>query len=846
MLANSDARLTELHAGGGDIQVTATTGAISNNSGANSPAILIGNQATLTAQTGIGSGVSSDTTAIGTDLTSLIATVSGIGDVVIFEQSGLNLGAINITSGSLDVSADLTIQQEVGNPVLNVTDALFTTRSSSIGSVDVLNGGSLILDASRVAGNFSIDVGGNTLTLNGNSEVGLDYNVTATTYNENGFIVDVAGTPTTPPTTPLNTVTANGTSIFFNLSSATLATTGDITVNLRGGYYQANNTQANDAILINSTNNNITGSLTVTTVDPDLVFINQDYHLVNNAAISLAPAQRLIINAAKGLNFTPGIVSPNSSPFSGSLLNSGNGSDVTLLNFGGGNTFQDWVSIRDAYDTRLEASSDITTQYINTYGNLTINSSAGALATGAQSQTVRCAGANLRMNSQGNITLTGSVSNLSIPGALNGVLSYNSTAGSVSGAALSQASQTKVNIPGGAIGTDLTTLIATVTGGGNIVIFEQNGLDLGAINAVGGTLDISAGNLIRQIPGDPQLNVANAHLSTRDTTIGTVDVFNTGHLVLNASRAAGDLTVNVGVNTLTLGGNSEVGVNYTITAGTYNENGFTVNFGGTSVTPPPLGGFNTISANGASTSFDLSSATLASTGDITVNLRGGYYQAGTPQISDAILLSSTNNNITNSLTVTTTDPNLSFVAQDYDLMNSGQIALNAGQKLIINAAKGLNFTPGISNPNSSPYDSSSLNGNNGSNITLTNIGPDNVFQDWVSIRDPYNTTFEAGSNLLVEYVNTYGDLEITTTSGTMTTGANSQTVRAAGSSLKMTAQNTINVNGSVSNLTVPGALNGTVSYHSLNGSVAGNALSQANGIKVETPNGGIGTGGARS
>jgi len=369
-----------------------------------------------------------------------------------------------------------------------------------------------------------------------------------------------------------------------------------------------------------------------------------------------------------------------------------------------------------------------------------------------------------------------------------------------------------------AIGTDLATLIATVTGGGNIVVFEQSGLDLGAINAVGGTLDISAENLIRQIPGNPQLNVANARLTTRDTTIGTVDIFNTGHLILNASRAAGDLTVNVGTGTLTLGGNSEVGIDYAVTAGTYSENGFTVNAGGATATPPPLVGLNTVTASGTLTSFNLSNAPLATTGDITVNLRGGYYQAGTPQNSDAILLSSASNNITNSITVTTTDPNLSFVSQDYDLVNSHPIQLNVGQKLIINAAKGLNFTPGVSNPNSSPYDSSSLNGNNGSNVTLINVGPDNVFQDWISIRDPYNATFEAGSNLLVEYVNTYGDLEITTTAGTITTGANSQTVRAAGNRLALNSSSAININNSVSNLTVPGALNGIIRYKSDNDS----------------------------
>lgn len=78
-----------------DLNLRAPLGSIVNNSGANTPPILIGNAATLSSLSGIGSGISSSSTAIGTQIDLLVADVTGTGDVVIHEQSGLDLGNIN-------------------------------------------------------------------------------------------------------------------------------------------------------------------------------------------------------------------------------------------------------------------------------------------------------------------------------------------------------------------------------------------------------------------------------------------------------------------------------------------------------------------------------------------------------------------------------------------------------------------------------------------------------------------------------------------------------------------------------------------------------------------------------
>lgn len=1376
LLASNSALLNLINAGAGDINVTATAGSIINNSGANSPAILVGSQGTLTSGLGAGSGTSSDATAIGTSLTQLNGSVTGgSGGIIIFEQGGLNLGNMSAPAGTVDISALNAITQVAGN--ILATDALFTTRAGNIGTVNVVNGSSLLLQASRAAGDLSIDVGANTLTLNGNTDVGGNFTVLAGTYDESTFTVRVGGTTTTPvPINPLNTVTASGLLDDFDISSVTLASSGNITVNLRGETYNVGNLQGANAIIINSAGNTITNSLTVTTVDPNLSSQQKDYNLVNSAPITLNPMQHFIVNAAKGQNFTPGVVNPKSSPFVNSQLNGFNGSTINITNVAPtDNVFPGWVSIRDAYTTVFEAGPNLSTEYVNTYGDLTIRTTTGAIMTGATGETMRTGGALLTIESHGNLNIAGTVSNLTIPPvpqALNGIISYTSAIGSITGPALTQAAQVKLdaatgigtggqdlqintpqvvftaandalielsgaatvagdstsgaidietsgagnltigsliidglprvgltsagvngiqvattggdilvdqlvtanngpiqltasgavthgangdltttgvnainvtatsgaitmdpntvyttgngfaslnahtninvaqinvgtadiflnsttggvvrvtgpptnliggrgyalassgigasgnslqtnlgefqgrvalagdiylsdtagglqltdwninpgagvsaqtnsgdidiqtnpgdltvlrpvvagsagtinlvtntagsvalnqtvtsntgsititgatnvthggsgtvtvssgpsgtvtetaagsitmdpasmivtqggvgilsaslsagtnvvvsninvlsgdlsvsatggaitragagpnliggrgyctsatgigvsatpirstltefqamttgigpialqetnainltdwNSPGNsvqtnngliqietqagnltvtqpvvsgggltnlsltattgsivngfgantpqiltgnhatltaqtgvgsglatsstAIGTSINRLIATVTGTGNVVIFEQSALDLGAISLNSGTLDVNANGLIQQIAGNPTLAATNAIFNTsRDGSIGTANVVNGGNLTLNASVVAGNLDIDVGVNTLTLGGNSEVGIDYTVNAtATYDPGVFQVSVGGTESTPPPVGGVNTVNASGVGPDFDLSTVALAPAGDIIVNLQGGNWSANQPRPNNAILINSTNNNITNTLTLNTVDPDLVFNGQDYNLTNTGgAIILQPAQKLIINAARGPNFLP-LGSPNDSPFTASPLfNAGNGSNVTLTNVGPNNRI-DWVSIRDPFDATFEVGLDTQIQYVNAYGDLQITAAAGMVTTGADSQTVRAGGSNLRINASGDITVNGAVSNLTPPLApgppppptLNGNLSYTSTGGSVLGTALSQATNIKVSAVGGGIGTG----
>lgn len=150
LTAGGNVALGQVNVSAGNIGVTATSGAISNNIGATSPPNLIGSQATLTSGTGVGSGASSFNTAIGTNLGTLIASSTTSGNIVIFEQGGLDLGAIDASSGTLEISADLLIQQIAGNPVLNATDALFTTKSVTIGTASVTNTNSLTLETSTV------------------------------------------------------------------------------------------------------------------------------------------------------------------------------------------------------------------------------------------------------------------------------------------------------------------------------------------------------------------------------------------------------------------------------------------------------------------------------------------------------------------------------------------------------------------------------------------------------------------------------------------------------------------------------------------------------------------------
>jgi len=574
LVASNSALLNLINAGVGDINVAATTGTITNNSGANSPAILVGAQGTLTSALGSGSGTSSDATAIGTSLTQLNGSVTGgSGGIIIFEQGGLNLGNISAPAGTVDISANDLIQQTAGN--ILATDALFTTRAGNIGTVNVVNGSSILLEASLAAGDLTIDVGGNTLTLNGNTDVGGSYTVLAGTYDESTFTVRVGGATTTPvPINPLNTVTASGLLDDFDISSVTLASSGNITVNLRGETYNVGNHQGANAIIINSAGNTITNSLTVTTVDPNLTPQQKDYNLVNSKPITLNPMQNFIVNAAKGQNFTPGVVNPKSSPFDNSPLNGFNGSTINITNVAPtDNVFPGWVSIRDAYTTVFEAGPNLSTEYVNTYGDLTIRTTTGAIMTGATGETMRTGGALLTIESHGNLNIVGTVSNLTIPPvpqALNGIISYTSAIGSITGPALTQAAQVKLDAATG-IGTGVQDLQINapqlVFTAANDALIELSGAATVAGDSTSGAIDIEtagAGNLTIGsfiIDGLPRVGLTSAGVNGIQVVTTGGDILvdqlvtgNNGPIQLTASGAvthgaSGNLTT-TGVNAI--------------------------------------------------------------------------------------------------------------------------------------------------------------------------------------------------------------------------------------------------------------------------------------------------------
>ncbi|WP_194847762.1 filamentous hemagglutinin N-terminal domain-containing protein [Candidatus Neptunochlamydia vexilliferae] len=850
---------------GNNITMTATTGAITDATAISSPNV-IGNQTTLVAATGI---------TLDTNITRLNSSVTGAGDTTIVETDGLSLGNTITTNGNVSLTTGGVLNQ-VAATTLSIAGNLTvdTSADGSIGTVTIQNAVATTVGSSLVAGDYIFNVPANTVTLAANITVGNDFNVTTTSYSDGGFTVTQGGGVIINGTNDNltgNTITATGTPPNFDLATATFASTGDITVNLRRVDNNFSNVQLTNAALLNNAGNSISGTIAVTTVDPNLTgTTNVDYNLVQTAPFTLNASQNMIVNAARGSNNAP--LGTNDSPFGNSSLNGGDGSNVTLTQsnvFNGG-----WISLRDPENGSVTSSDNFEAEHINDYGTLTIDSG-GTFTAGANSETVRAEGA-IDIDAVGAITVDGAVTGTtvnydgasltgtatttatSIDMTTTGLINHNTDAGTLtfaaggdvtlvdadgfdisgngnninltaggagsitltgnvtatgmailsatggmitdSGATLSGTTGVLTAATGIDLQTTLTQLDASVTGTGDITIVETNALSLGNISTNNGGFDITTAGLLDQVAATTLSIAGNLMVDTSaDGSIGTVTIRNTSATTIGASLVAGDSIFNVPTNTITLATNIEVGNDFNVTTTSYNDGGFTVTQGGNIIingVNPNLNG-NTITATGTPSNFDLNTATLASTGDITVNLRRVDNTFSNVQLANAALLDNTGNSITGTIVVTTVDPNLTGTTNvDYNLVQTAPFTLNASQNMIVNAARGSNNAP--LGTNDSPFGNSSLNGGDGSNVTLTQS---NVFNGgWISLRDPENGSVTSSDNFEAEHINDYGTLTIDS-GGTFTAGANSETVRAEGA-IDIDAVGAITVDGAVTGTTV--------------------------------------------
>lgn len=494
LLANTNIALGEINAGNGNISCTATGGTMTDVTGSATSQNLLGTTGTLSAANGIGTGTSSGIGNIGTDLTNLIASTT-TGNIVIREIDGLNLGNIVTGAGNFDLDAGGLITQSGGTTLSIVGDLLLMTdRDTAIGTVEILNSAPTSLGASQVAGNYTLTTTPlSAVQLLANLEVAGDMNMTGTTFTDNGFNVLAGGDVFfNGVDTDLsgNVINAKGIPVDFNISLATPAVAGDITINLRGFVENYNNPQFADAIILNNSGNSVSGQIDIQTVDPILTgLVSKDFNLVQTAPLTLNPGQNLIINAARGVSNPPlGVMD---SPYGGSTLNGGDGSNITLMQ---SNNLGGWISIRDPNLALLTQSNNVALAHVNTYGNFNATSTTGDLTVGTVvTESTRSAGATNTLTANTNVTISESLLALDTGGTRFGSFEITTQTGSISSTAATETQASALRAPNGNIGTTLQPFlldspVCAYIGGGDVTMDALDILTVGGSSSGGDTL----------------------------------------------------------------------------------------------------------------------------------------------------------------------------------------------------------------------------------------------------------------------------------------------------------------------------------------------------------------------
>ncbi|WP_420421961.1 filamentous hemagglutinin N-terminal domain-containing protein [Simkania sp.] len=804
--AISNAHLSTIDATtAGNIFVTAQTGAITNNTGANTPPILIADVATLSAHTGIGSGIPTDPTAIGTNLRQLIATNSVSGDVVIFDTAtlpanqGIELGNIHVRSGPnvpvgnfyVDANGPIT---QTGAAIVEAIDATFiTSRDGTIGTVAVQNGTNTTLGESIAAGDLTITVPvANSVGLSGDVTVGRDFTVNGGSFNDNGFTVSAVGTIDTPE--GFNVITAFGASTSFDISNADIANNNlPVTINLLGGYESAANQQLDPAITVNNSGNNMTGTVVVTTVDPQLSFTEQYYDLIQSAALTFNAGQTLTINAPLGSTF--GGLNPR---------NLGSGSSITLTNVG--NIFPERIATTFPFTTQITGET-LQIGQIEAYGDLTLQSLAGGtgITTGLNNQpiTVNAAGTVTMTADAGNVTVdravttnTGSISltaannvsiglngSLTVSSGATGTASLTANSGSVSVNGIAQ-----VNTQGGAIS------LTANNAGGSILLDGSSQL-----NSSGGAITLEStgvGNLIT-MSGGTEINSGGGNVTATSNGNLTADKITAAAGDVMLTSNAGDVIVNDPVTTTT--GSISVTGNNNISLASAGSLAVTTGLPGTATLTATNG---SITLNGAS----------------QVNTQGGAISLTANNAGGGIALTSTSqiNNAGGTVTLESTGAgNLITMAVGSEInSNGGDVSVTANGGVIADKITAGAGTIGISATAGNVLVNDDVNTTTG-NVTIT--GDTGI-------------TVEGDGDVMT----TTGQANLTATTGTITI-KNSSQVATQGGPIELKANG---AGGSI-------LLNDTSQVNNVGGPVtlestgAGNLITMASGTEINSGGGSV-------
>ncbi|WP_454867158.1 two-partner secretion domain-containing protein [Pseudomonas lini] len=311
--------------------------------------------------------------------------------------------ANNVTAGTLDINAGGLVQQ-TGGVITAATTLIDATRFTTGSDATLVNGTDAMTEnGSTVIGNYTITTDGRvdqtgTTTVGGHmTESGYTGGTVAgtvivagnydgvNTFSGTGSVTTGGSNSTTNANSATTgVVVATGLAPDFDLSTATLGSGQNITVNLRG--QSATVTGNTPAILLNGTGGNSLGTVTVQTAAPVTVALTQqDYNLVQTAAIDVAS---LTVNSVAGTVTPAGLANDTLGTLNHGLdygahdntLNAGAGSRIALLD--AGNAIGA-LTINNADTAGVVISGNITLNNITLNNGLSVTSTGGAIANGS-------------------------------------------------------------------------------------------------------------------------------------------------------------------------------------------------------------------------------------------------------------------------------------------------------------------------------------------------------------------------------------------------------------------------------------------------------------------------------
>ncbi len=547
VLAATNVLLGEITTTSSAINVTATAGAISDNTAAETANLTTSGTATLSAATGIGSagGAADIDTTIGT----LVATNNTSGNIVVQETSGLIIGGtgvrtlggngninVDVTAGALDVNSVVTANGS-GTVTLNAAGLLTANAaiSSTSGALSLTGGTGVTHTA---AGDLTTSLTG---TINVTATTGDVTMADGTIYTTgSGTVTVLAGTNVvlgeiTATSSSINiTATAGAITETTSAETANLTTSGTATLSAAAGIgstggaadidttigtlVATNSTSGNifvqesSGLIIGGTgvrtlggNGNINVDVTAGALDVNSVVTANGSGTVTVSSGGLLTANAVISSTSGALSLTGGTGVTHTTAGD---LTTGAAGTITVMASTGDVTMADGTiyTAGSGTVTVLAATNVVLGQINTTSSAINITATAGAITETTAAETAN-------LTTSGTVTLS----------ATTGIASANGV---------------------GDIDTAIGTLVATNSTSGNIFVQETSGLIIG-------------GTGVRTLGGNGNINV--------DVTAGALDVNSvvtadgSGTVTLNA---AGLLTANAAISStngaLTLTGGTGV------------------------------------------------------------------------------------------------------------------------------------------------------------------------------------------------------------------------------------------------------------------------------------------------